>query len=125
MDAELTTSGAIFTDGDQIVRQELASMLLTTATEAQSRVRQRLDVVLRNPTGFYRSRVTSEVTPTLGRVHDSNVIYGPWLEGVGSRNARTRFKGYSTFRKIAQRIEQDAPFIVAADVQRMATRLES
>jgi hypothetical protein len=32
-------------------------------------------------------------------VQDGGVIYGPWLEGVGSRNRTTRFKGYFTFRR--------------------------
>ena len=100
-------------------------MMLTGSEEAENRVRQRLDIVLRNPTGYYRSRINSDVTATQGLVHDSNVIYGPWLEGVGSRNARTRFKGYSTFRKITQRVNEDIESIVRTDVNRLATRLEA
>jgi hypothetical protein len=33
-------------------------------------------------------------------------VYGPWLEGVGSRNATTRFKGYRAFRKAANALER-------------------
>lgn len=29
------------------------------------------------------------------------LVYGPWLEGVGSRNKTTRFKGYFNLRKAA------------------------
>jgi hypothetical protein len=33
-------------------------------------------------------------------------VYGPWLEGVGSRNNTTRFKGYHAFRNAAQALQQ-------------------
>lgn len=70
-------------------------------------VRTTLGSVLRNPTGYYESRIMSDRSMGGGRaqVHDSDVIYGNWLEGNGSRNATTRFKGYWTFRKVHQRIE--------------------
>lgn len=31
--------------------------------------------------------------------------YGPWLEGTGSRNQTTRFKGYHGFRRAAQQLD--------------------
>jgi hypothetical protein len=34
--------------------------------------------------------------------------YGPWLEGTGSRNESTRFKGYHGFRQAAQALDQQA-----------------
>jgi hypothetical protein len=34
----------------------------------------------------------------------SGLLYGPWLEGVGSRNATTRFKGYFALRRAAQMV---------------------
>lgn len=34
--------------------------------------------------------------------------YGPWLEGSGSRNQSTRFKGYHGFRRTAQALDRDA-----------------
>ena len=40
-----------------------------------------------------------------GIIHDSKVIYGPWLEGISSRNQTSRFKGYSLFRKAHQQLE--------------------
>lgn len=33
-------------------------------------------------------------------------VYGPWLEGVGSRNATTRFKGYWAFRKATAALDR-------------------
>lgn len=64
-------------------------------------VRARLDQVLKHPTGYYSSNVTYEDP----RIFDSGVIYGPWLEGVSSRNRTTRFKGYATFRKVKQQLQ--------------------
>lgn len=37
-----------------------------------------------------------------GEIRDGGVIYGPWLEGISTRNQTTRFKGYSAFRRVAQ-----------------------
>jgi len=36
----------------------------------------------------------------------SGLLYGPWLEGVGSRNATTRFKGYFSMRRAANAVAQ-------------------
>jgi hypothetical protein len=41
-------------------------------------------------------------------VTTSNATYGPWLEGVGSRNATTRFKGYWGFRQAASELDGQA-----------------
>jgi hypothetical protein len=43
---------------------------------------------------------------------DGDVVYGPWLEGVGSRNSPvTRFAGYHTFRKAGQKLNGEAGVI--------------
>lgn len=34
--------------------------------------------------------------------------YGPWLEGTGSRNETTRFKGYHGFRRAGQELDRIA-----------------
>jgi hypothetical protein len=45
------------------------------------------DQVLQHPTGYYQSKITVERAGTGYRVTDQGVVYGPWLEGTGSRNA--------------------------------------
>lgn len=63
-------------------------------------VHQRLGTVLKNPTGHYSSQVvTDRASPDRVDITDHGVIYGPWLEGTGGRNHKSRFKGYRTFRK--------------------------
>ncbi|MFG3510247.1 hypothetical protein ACGF5F_32645 [Streptomyces sp. NPDC047821] len=60
-----------------------------------------MGLAFRHPTGYYESRVRTElVAADTARVHDSGVVYGPWLEGVGSRNSPvTRFPGYFHWRR--------------------------
>lgn len=88
-------------------------------------VLMQLDRVLVNPTGYYESQVKAErVAVDTYSVNDSNVIYGPWLEGIGSRNrARPGFPGYHTFRTVRGRMERKADAVAEAAVQRMVGEL--
>lgn len=56
--------------------------------------------------GFQRVSRTYSMPVVVGPdetvVTTENATYGPWLEGTGSRNATTRFKGYHSFRMAAQ-----------------------
>jgi hypothetical protein len=51
---------------------------------------------IRHPTPYYWTRIdTREITPNRYEVHDHDIVYGPWLEGTGSRNAPDSiFPGY-------------------------------
>ena len=57
-------------------------------------------------TGHYRRSVNSEMKGAIGRISDSRVIYGPWLEGVGSRNG-AGFRGYFQFRLTGEYIKKN------------------
>ena len=82
---------------------------LRIAEEGERLVRQRLANVLQHPTGYYESRISVDRAGTGYRVSDGGVIYGPWLEGTGSRNSPvTRFPGYSTFRRTKPLVDQRA-----------------
>lgn len=78
------------------------------ADEGEDMVHARLHRVLRHPTGYYESHVRVRRSGTLHEVTDGDVVYGPWLEGVGSRNRTTRFKGYATFRRVGNALERKA-----------------
>lgn len=41
----------------------------------------------------------------------SGLLYGPWLEGVGSRNATTRFKGYRSMGRAAASVDRQTEAI--------------
>jgi hypothetical protein len=53
-----------------------------------------------------------------GWVTHDRVIYGAWLEGVGSRNQTTRFKGYWSFRKAQQELNSKTPQIVQRSLKK-------
>jgi hypothetical protein len=94
------------------------------ATEAEDMVRARLRRVLKNPTGYYESRISVQRAGSGYEVNDGNVIYGPWLEGTGSRNyPETRFKGYGTFRHVKRQIEQRSPGIAERLLRRYTSRM--
>lgn len=79
--------------------------------------------VLKHPTGYYRSRITTNRVGHDNRVTDSGVVYGSWLEGTSSRNRSTRFKGYTTFRRVAQRLQHKVPGIVDPLLDKYIRRL--
>lgn len=78
------------------------------ADEGVNRVKAQLGQVLRNPTGFYESRIVTDRQRDDMQVHDSGVIYGPWLAGTSSRNQTTSFKGYDHWRRATQELDTDA-----------------
>lgn len=80
-----------------------------TAEYALGIVRRVHSATFRNPTGYYESHVKISNESGDPVVNDGGVIaYGPWLEGVGSRNSSTRFKGYHAFRIAAIAAERRA-----------------
>lgn len=90
------------------------------AQEAHRRLIGEFHTRFRHPTGYYESHVRAQPSGSRWQVTDGGVVYGPWLEGTGSRNASTRFKGYWNWRRVGQSIERDAPDIA----RRMTDRLE-
>lgn len=69
-----------------------------------------LDRSIKHPTPYYETQVTLERAGTDVVVHDRGIVYGPWLEGVGSRNFPvTRFKGYASLRKAYQQLLRQVP----------------
>src|SRR3989337_3657930 len=70
-------------------------------------------------TGHYARSINGRMTSTLhGILTDSSVIYGPWLEGVSSRNDATRFKGYGIFRRTRDKLQGMARDIVEKHIKR-------
>lgn len=80
-----------------------------SAEWAHSHIQRTYASSFRQPTGFYATQVRVHRTGDGHEVWDGGLggpVYGPWLEGVGSRNETTRFKGYHAFRKAAQALER-------------------
>jgi hypothetical protein len=104
-----------------VIEAMTASAVNEVADYTRYEVLTQLDSVLVNPTGFYESQIADQtISPYLHRIHDSGVVYGPWLEGVGSRNYPvTRFKGYHTFRIVKNRMAQKTKAIIEAHFARV------
>lgn len=86
-------------------------------------VHDNLHATLRHPTGYYESHVLARRRDGLAEVTDSGVVYGHWLEGTGSRNRTTRFKGYLNFRRAAQKLQDEASEIAQEKLPKLVEKL--
>ncbi len=71
-------------------------------------------------TPYYETRIeTTRLSGDTALVHDNGVIYGAWLEGVGSRNAPvTRFEGYHHWRHAKDAVTVRGPQIAEIAIER-------
>lgn len=109
---DVDVSGPLFDGRAQAaVADVLAATVWELAKEGRGMLGVRFVRDFQEPTGYYESRVEAQkVTRELSRIHDNGVVYGPWLEGTGSRNFPvTRFKGYGIFREVTQELQRKAP----------------
>lgn len=88
-------------------------------------VLMRLGQVLREPTGYYESRIKKDRQSDNWFVTDSGVVYGPWLEGTSSRNQISRFKGYRTFQITKRELDQKKVSIAKPLVDRFIKEMNS
>jgi hypothetical protein len=51
------------------------------------------------------------------------VVWSPWLEGTSKRNQSTRFKGYHLFRLTRQQLQERAPQIGQAELDKVMPRI--
>lgn len=97
---------------------------LELGNEGVNRVEEVLGAVLQNPTGFYESQIVTDRRGDNYEVHDSGVVYGPWLEGVSSRNSRSKFKGYQHFRRVTQDLQDEADKIAEEILEPFLRRMQ-
>lgn len=123
MSSQVTVKGPLFHEAHQLLAQLETELSGTVASAAERVAQANLHASLKHPTGAYESRVTVDRAFTdRADVTDQGVVYGPWLEGVSSRNTNTRFKGYQSFRRATQlvnsRVEAICAPVVALTVGR-------
>lgn len=125
-DVDIHTSGPVFDGRAERAAHDYARRVDDEVAEyAAKKVRETLHTVLKHPTGYYESHIRTEHRGELHSiVTDGGVVYGPWLEGVGSRNRTTRFKGYRTFRRVRQLVERDAGSIAERILPEYVSRME-
>lgn len=113
MGTEVNVSGPFF-DGraDLAVRDAVKAIQRAVGDEGKALVDQELPRVLRHPTGRYQSHIQVRHGGRSVVSDGGRIVYGPWLEGVGSRNSPvTRFPGYFTFRRMTVVLEGRAKAI--------------
>jgi hypothetical protein len=131
LDVKISTQGTLFRDNaPQVVESEMTAWQKQIGLVGVRLIQTRFDKVVQHPTGHYRSRidfrvVSRNVGSSLVELHDSGVIYGPWLEGISRRNRVSRFKGYSTFRKSLQDLEKMSTDELERTARTIARKLES
>ena len=77
-------------------------------------------------TGNYRRTISIQVNNLNGIITDGGVVYGPWLEGISSRNgAPPRFPGYSTFRRLNDWLNERSKPVFQGHVKSWVRRMNA
>lgn len=97
------SSGEIFSDVENY-EHDVASAIAERAEDVWV---VNLMESIRNPTPYYWRKIHHyPISPTRYVVDDHDIVYGPWLEGVGSRNAPvTIFPGYWSMRRAKEKMQ--------------------
>lgn len=130
MPASVTCRGSLF-DGslERAVARGCEDARTDVGDFGVERVQERFDQVLRHDAweyragkripGTLRAAVQAKTEGDRVTVGNGDVIYQWWIEGVGSRNRITRFKGYFTFRKIMVVVRAETPHITRRIIGRV------
>lgn len=119
MSEDVITSGPLF-DGraEHEIEDYTVHVKEKLAQVTHDAILNRLGEVIRVNHGVYESRIHIERQVDDLVVTDYPIVYGPWLEGVGSRNSpKTRFPGYFTFRIISQEMDARAQEIADREIK--------
>lgn len=124
MSVEVTYKGPLFSEDPVKVVDDMIDRIETELGQVVvDQIKARLDSVLQHPTGYYKSNITATNAADSILVSDRGVVYGPWLEGISSRNKTTKFKGYSTFRRVTQEVNAQVDKYAEPIVERELGRL--
>lgn len=148
-----TATGPLFKPGlaEKVMRDTMRDYLQNTAEAGEAMVAGQLQSGHGVVTGNLRRSIIGEVGTGIGRgrggakkvnatskaralrgipkdhrhavIYDSGVVYGPWIEGVGTRNAASRFKGYAMFRKARTALERGKRQRIERHLRRNLRRL--
>jgi hypothetical protein len=119
------TSGPLW-DGraDKALDDFLEEAVWEITKEGRGDLGVRFITHFKKPTGNYESHVEAQHLDNHGWIHDNMIIYGPWLEGVGSRNYPvTKFKGYWSFKTVAAELQDKAVPIAERVLPRFLARM--
>ncbi|MCH7953871.1 MAG: hypothetical protein IIC25_08280 [Chloroflexi bacterium] len=121
---DIVTTGALFRLGGAPLDAAIKASIVDIVARGEELVKRQLYVGHGVVSGHYRRSIHGVLQDSRhGLIHDSNVIYGSWLEGTSSRNQTTRFKGYSMFRRATQQLNREKGRIVNGHIARAARTL--
>lgn len=125
MTTRVSFNGAFFDyQGEHDLDEYGRSVLDVLARQAYANVMTNLNSSIRHPTPYYETQQQIVDRPPWAKViNDRGIVYGPWLEGTSSRNITTRFKGYASYRRAAQQLEQDKVELIRSETARVVERL--
>lgn len=128
-DVDVALHGPIFDNAawDIAVDHFMHDVTMDIADEGVRDVRVELSHVLRHPTGRYEASIRAREQPfNTAMVDGMGVIYGWWLEGLGSRNAPvTRFPGYWTFKRVTPELESKVGDLVQPALERFVAEVNA
>lgn len=123
-EVDVRVSGPLLTgQAGPVVDEWLERVKDDLAGQALALVATNLDASIKNPTPYYETQIIVQTIQQDRVVHDRGIVYGPWLEGISSRNRTTRFKGYASFRRAAQNLERQVPTLLRPALQDLKERL--
>lgn len=114
----MTTTGPIFHCEPQI-----ETLVRNIESDVADRLKElwlaNLDSSIRVNSGHYVSLVNVRQDPDGYVLNDGRCVYGPWLEGTGSRNSpNTRFPGYFSQRRALETGQAEIDRLVEPAVSR-------
>lgn len=92
-------------------------------TQLLSEWHDRLNKAIKHPTPYYETQIQVARRGPDVVVNDRQIVYGPWLEGVGTRNETTSFKGYGALRRARGVINARIPKVVAPIINAFTSRM--
>jgi len=115
----VTTHGPLF-DGraDAAAVEMCKDAERAIAIRGSALVRAKQNATFKVQTPYYRTHTQARKTGDGWRIAGPAVAYSHWLEGTGSRNATTRFKGYFIFRTMTGVIQRMSAATIAPIIAR-------
>jgi hypothetical protein len=121
----MSVQGGLFDGGWETGMLELCTDIVGAVSDtAFDAWRANLDTSIRVNQGRYMGQTrNTRVSDTVAELRDGRSVYGPWLEGTGSRNAPvTRFGGYHSARDAAEKVNAIATELAAPAVAEFVER---
>lgn len=116
--SKVTLVGPLFDRGPERFRDAVRDVTQDLVERAESMVKAQLYTGHGLISGHLRRSIAGEMKGPLSGVVATKVVYGAWIEGVSTRNEKTRFKGYAMFRKSAQALDKMAPRLLSVRLQK-------